>query len=199
MNNEIENKMNESDASSDCIENTYAERDNIIRGLLFNRTVNVIAVSGREIVETAREIHGTSRVCTAALGRMLLAVSMMSAIGLIMLVGIVVNNGIILVDYTNLLIDRGMKMKEACLEAGTSRFRPVLMTTLTTILGMIPMCFATSGSAGMVQPIGLAVVGGLTSSTFITLFFGPVLYSLIMKEKQNVKSRIKVDLTQIEN
>ena len=79
MNNEIENKMNESDASSDCIENTCAERDNIIRGLLFNRTVNVIAVSGREIVETAREIHGTSRVCTAALGRMLLAVSMMSA------------------------------------------------------------------------------------------------------------------------
>ncbi|MDD7013364.1 MAG: efflux RND transporter permease subunit [Treponema sp.] len=127
------------------------------------------------------------------------AISMMSAIGLIMLVGIVVNNGIILVDYTNLLIDRGMKMKEACLEAGTSRFRPVLMTTLTTILGMIPMCFATSGSAGMVQPIGLAVVGGLTSSTFITLFFIPVLYSLIMKEKQNVKSRIKVDLTQIEN
>ena len=62
MNNEIENKMNESDASSDCIENTCAERDNIIRGLLFNRTVNVIAVSGREIVETAREIHGTSRV-----------------------------------------------------------------------------------------------------------------------------------------
>ena len=71
--------MNESDASSDCIENICAERDNIIRGLLFNRTVNVIAVSGREIVETAREIHGTSRVCTAALGRMLLAVSMMSA------------------------------------------------------------------------------------------------------------------------
>ena len=79
MNNEIENKMTESDATVDCIENTYAERDNIIRGLLFNRTVNVIAVSGREIVETAREIHGTSRVCTAALGRMLLAVSMMSA------------------------------------------------------------------------------------------------------------------------
>ena len=71
--------MTESDATVDCIENTCAERDNIIRGLLFNRTVNVIAVSGREIVETAREIHGTSRVCTAALGRMLLAVSMMSA------------------------------------------------------------------------------------------------------------------------
>ncbi|MBQ3802050.1 MAG: efflux RND transporter permease subunit, partial [Treponema sp.] len=118
--------------------------------------------------------------------------SMLSAIGIIMLVGIVVNNGIILVDYTNLLIDRGYKMKEACLEAGTSRLRPVLMTTLTTILGMLPMCFATSGSAGMVQPIGVAVVGGLTSSTFITLFFIPVLYSLIMREKKQKKSRIQV-------
>lgn len=120
------------------------------------------------------------------------AISMMTAVGLIMLIGIVVNNGIILVDYTNLLIDRGMKMKEACLEAGSSRLRPVLMTTLTTILGMLPMCLATTGSAGMVQPIGIAVVGGLTSSTFITLFLIPVLYSLIMKEKKAVKSRITI-------
>ena len=122
------------------------------------------------------------------------AISMMSAVGLIMLVGIVVNNGIILVDYTNLLLDRGLKMHDACLEAGSSRLRPVLMTTLTTILGMLPVCFASSGSAGMVQPIGVAVVGGLTSSTFITLFFIPVLYSLIMKEKKTKKSRIKVFL-----
>jgi len=123
------------------------------------------------------------------------AFSMLSAVGLIMLVGIVVNNGIILVDYTNLLLDRGMKKKEACLEAGTSRLRPVLMTTLTTILGMLPMCFSTSGSAGMVQPIGVAVVGGLTSSTFVTLFFIPVLYSIVMKERKTEKSKIKVDFT----
>ena len=108
------------------------------------------------------------------------AFSLMSAVGLIMLVGIVVNNGIILVDYTNLLRERGRPMLEACYEAGVSRLRPVLMTTLTTILGMIPMCFASSGSAGMVQPIGVAVVGGLVSSTFITLFFIPVLYSYVM-------------------
>ena len=120
------------------------------------------------------------------------AISMVSAVGLIMLVGIVVNNGIILVDYTNLLIDRGLKMKEACLEAGASRLRPVLMTTLTTVLGMLPMCFATSGSAGMVQPIGVAVVGGLLSSTFVTLFFIPVLYSLVMNEKKREKSRIEI-------
>ncbi len=124
------------------------------------------------------------------------AFSMTSAVGLIMLVGIVVNNGIILVDYTNLLIDRDYKMKDACLEAGVSRLRPVLMTTLTTILGMIPMCFASSGSAAMVQPIAVAVVGGLTSSTFVTLFFIPVLYSLVMKEKKHEKSRIEVLLTE---
>ena len=120
------------------------------------------------------------------------AFSMVSMIGVVMLIGIVVNNGIILVDYTNLLVDRGLSVKEACFEAGKSRLRPVLMTTLTTILGMIPMCFASSGSAAMVQPIGVAVVGGLSSSTFITLFFIPVLYSLVMKEKAKAASNIKV-------
>lgn len=121
--------------------------------------------------------------------------SLLSAIGLIMLVGIVVNNGIILVDYTNLLVDRGVTLRKACLEAGSSRLRPVLMTTLTTILGMLPMCFANSGSAGLVQPIGLAVVGGLTSSTFITLFFIPVFYSLIMKpySKRRKNKVIQID------
>ena len=118
------------------------------------------------------------------------AISILSAIGLIMLVGIVVNNGIILVDYTNLLVDRGVELKEACYQSGKSRLRPVLMTTFTTILGMLPMCFASgNGTAAMIQPIGVTVVGGLISSTFITLFFIPVLYSLVMKKrKSGVKS-----------
>ena len=109
--------------------------------------------------------------------------SIISMVGVIMLVGIVVNNGIILVDYTNLLVGRGIELKEACYQAGKSRFRPVLMTTLTTILGMLPMCFAKGGQAGMVQPIALAVVGGLISSTFVTLLVIPVLYSLVMRKK----------------
>jgi HAE1 family hydrophobic/amphiphilic exporter-1 len=125
------------------------------------------------------------------------AVSMTSMVGIIMLVGIVVNNGIILVDYTSLLIDRGMKMKEACLQAGTSRLRPVLMTTLTTILGTLPMCFQTEGSSAMVQPIGLAIVGGLTSSTFVTLFFIPVLYSLMMKEKKSSASEVPAAVAEL--
>ena len=120
------------------------------------------------------------------------AISIMSMVGIIMLVGIVVNNGIILVDYTNLLIGRGVPLMDACYEAGKSRFHPVLMTTLTTILGMLPMCFATGGQAAMVQPIAVAVVGGLLSSTFVTLLIIPVIYSLVMKEKDKKKSLIKV-------
>lgn len=120
--------------------------------------------------------------------------SIMSMVGLIMLVGIVVNNGIILVDYTNLLRGRDIPLMEACFQAGVSRLRPVLMTTLTTILGMLPMCFATEGMSGMVQPIGIAVVGGLTSSTFVTLLVIPVLYSIVMKNQKNTsRSKIKVE------
>ena len=123
--------------------------------------------------------------------------SIMSMVGLIMLVGIVVNNGIILVDYTNLLRCRDIPLMEACLQAGVSRLRPVLMTTLTTILGMLPMCFATQGMAGMVQPIGIAVVGGLTSSTFVTLLVIPVLYSIVMKNQKNTsRSKIKIEYTE---
>lgn len=111
--------------------------------------------------------------------------SMTAMVGVIMLIGIVVNNGIILVDQTSLLIERGYKMKDACLDAGVSRLRPVLMTTLTTIIGMLPMALQKEGSAAFVQPIALAIVGGLTASTFVTLFFVPVMYSLIMREKKH--------------
>ncbi len=121
------------------------------------------------------------------------SMSIISMVGVIMLVGIVVNNGIILVDYTNLLVGRGIELKDACFQAGKSRFRPVLMTTLTTILGMLPMCFTTGGQAGLVQPIALAVVGGLISSTFVTLLVIPVLYSLVMKKRVKATKKIKVD------
>ncbi|MCL1837246.1 MAG: efflux RND transporter permease subunit [Treponema sp.] len=104
--------------------------------------------------------------------------SMFTMIGLVMLIGIVVNNGIILVDYTNLLVGRGVPVGQACIEAGESRLRPVLMTTLTTILGLVPLAFFPGKSAAFIQPIGLTVIGGLISSTFITLFFIPALYSL---------------------
>lgn len=118
--------------------------------------------------------------------------SIVSLVGVVMLVGIVVNNGIILVDYTTLLVGRGIELNEACYQAGKSRFRPVMMTTLTTVLGMLPMCFASGGMAAMVQPIAIAIVGGLLSSTFVTLLIIPVMFSLVMKQKQKKTKLITV-------
>jgi HAE1 family hydrophobic/amphiphilic exporter-1 len=109
--------------------------------------------------------------------------SMFTLVGVIMLAGIVVNNGIVLVDYTNILVGRGVPVRQAVLDAGFSRLRPVLMTTLTTILGLIPMAFFPGESSTMIQPIGLTVIGGLGSSTLITLFFIPVMYSIINERR----------------
>ncbi|MFP4431211.1 MAG: efflux RND transporter permease subunit [Spirochaetaceae bacterium] len=105
--------------------------------------------------------------------------SMFSLVGLVMLAGIVVNNGIVLVDYTNLLRARGVEVRRACIDAGRSRLRPVLMTTFTTILGMVPLAFFPGEGASITQPVGMTIVGGLISSTAVTLFLIPVLYSLI--------------------
>ena len=109
--------------------------------------------------------------------------SMPSLIGIVMLLGIVVNNGIILVDSINLHRKRGYNVFEACREAASNRLRPVLMTTLTTVLAMVPMAFSGGTSTEIVKPIGLTVIGGLTSNTIITLFLVPVLY-LIMNKRQ---------------
>jgi len=91
------------------------------------------------------------------------------------------------VDYTNLLARRGLPVREACIEAGGNRLRPILMTSLTTILGMAPMAFMTGEGADMVQPMGLTVVGGLTISTIMTLFFVPAIYLLFNKGKEKKK------------
>ena len=105
--------------------------------------------------------------------------SMFSAVGIVALVGIVVNNGIVLVDYTNTLRARGLKVREACLDAGRSRLRPILMTSLTTILGMAPIAFLPGAGVDTIQPIGKTFVGGLTVSSVMTLFVTPVMYSLL--------------------
>ncbi|MCL2609480.1 MAG: efflux RND transporter permease subunit, partial [Treponema sp.] len=107
------------------------------------------------------------------------AMSMFSVIGVIALIGVVLNNGIVLVDYTNTLRARGMPMREACLEAGRSRLRPIMMTGVSTILSMIPIAFFPGAGAEMIQPIGLTFVGGLSVSFFMTLFVVPVMYSLL--------------------
>ena len=107
-----------------------------------------------------------------------LTLNVMTAVGVLILVGIIVNNGIVLVDYTNLLRKRGLPLIEACAEAGRSRLRPILMTTLTTILGLVPMAFFPGEGSEMVQPIGQTVLGGLSFGTLMTLFLMPVLYAI---------------------
>ncbi len=102
--------------------------------------------------------------------------NVLTAVGLLILVGIIVNNGIVLVDYTNLLRKRGLSLTDACVEAARSRLRPILMTTLTTVLGLAPMAFLPGEGSEMVQPIGQTVLGGLAFGTLMTLFLMPVLY-----------------------
>ncbi len=111
-----------------------------------------------------------------ALGITGTALNVMSLLGAIMLIGIVVKNGIVLIDYTNLCRERGMSAIYATTTAARSRLRPVLMTTLTTILGMIPMAVSHGEGAAMWRPLGVAVIGGLTVSTILTLVLVPVLY-----------------------
>jgi len=105
--------------------------------------------------------------------------SVTTFIGLIMLTGIVVNNAIVLVDYINVLRRRGLSRNEAITKAGPIRLRPVLMTALTTILGMVPLALGIGEGAETQAPMATAVVGGLSTSTIFTLIFVPVMYTII--------------------
>lgn len=118
--------------------------------------------------------------------------NVISFIGAVMLVGIVVKNGIVLVDYTNLLRDRGIALGQAVIQAGRSRLRPVLMTTLTTLLAMVPLAVSTGEGSEMWKPMGIAIIGGLFFSTMVTLIIVPVVYSMfgaarIRKTRKNLK------------
>jgi len=117
--------------------------------------------------------------------------TMFSIVGIVALVGVVVNNGIILVDYTNKLRARGMMVSEACMEAGRRRLRPILMTSLTTIIAMIPLGFFPGPGAETIQPIAKTFVGGISVSSFMTLFIIPSVYSLL--NSHHDKKRAKED------
>ena len=103
--------------------------------------------------------------------------SLIALIGAVMLVGIVVKNGIVLIDYINLNKERGASVKRAVISGGKSRLRPVLMTTLTTILGMFPMAMGIGEGSEIWQPMGIAIIGGLTLSTILTLIVIPSIYT----------------------
>jgi len=115
--------------------------------------------------------------------------SMVVFLGAMLLVGVVVNNAIVLVDYTNILRARGRTMQEAVREAGRDRLRPVLMTAITTIVGLWPMAFKQGQGAEVWNPLGVTILSGLTVSTLITLVLVPVMYSIF-------ESRVRLSETE---
>jgi multidrug efflux pump subunit AcrB len=109
-------------------------------------------------------------------------VSVISLIGFVMLVGIIVNNGIVLVDYINQQRLAGMERREAIIDAGVTRLRPILMTSLTTILGLIVTALAKNAGTALIQPIALVCIGGLLYATLMTLFVVPCMYDILSKK-----------------
>ena len=114
--------------------------------------------------------------------------SVISGIGAVMLIGIVVKNAIVLVDFINLMRDRGNVLHEAIALSGRSRLRPVIMTSATTILGMLPLAMSTGSGSELWSPMGIAVIGGLIFSTLVTLVLVPVVYAVFAKHGERNKS-----------
>ena len=110
-------------------------------------------------------------------------VSVISLIGFVMLVGIIVNNGIVLVDYINQQRLAGMGLREAIIDAGVTRLRPILMTSLTTVLGLVVTALAKNAGTALIQPIALVCIGGLLYATLMTLFVVPCMYEILNKKE----------------
>ena len=115
------------------------------------------------------------------------SLSMNALLGMIMLVGIVVNNGILLVDYINQLQQQGKEKYEAIIQAGMIRFRPIMITSLTTIFGMLPIALGLGEGGEALQPLGAVVAGGLITSTFLTLLVIPCVYALLTAGPKRLK------------
>lgn len=118
-------------------------------------------------------------------------VSVIAMIGFVMLAGIIVNNGIVLVDYINQLRRGGMEKKKAIVEAGRTRLRPILMTAVTTILGLVPMVAGQSMGTDMTRPMAIVTIGGLIYGTLLTLFVVPCIYDMLNRKKDITEKEIK--------
>ena len=110
-------------------------------------------------------------------------VSVIAMIGFVMLSGIIVNNGIVLVDYINQLRAAGVEKYEAIVEAGRTRLRPILMTALTTVLGLVPMVVSSVSGSDMMRPMSIVTIGGLIYGTLLTLFVVPCIYAILNRKK----------------
>lgn len=121
--------------------------------------------------------------------------SVVSMVGIIMLMGIIVNNAIVLIDCINRLRSEGADRRNAIIDAGAIRMRPVLMTAATTILGLLPMAFGTGSGSEMMQPVAIVCIGGLMYATLMTLFVIPVMYDILSKKKIKVFSEDELTMT----
>lgn len=122
-------------------------------------------------------------------------ISVVAMIGFVMLVGVIVNNGIVLVDCINQLREQGMEKREAIVEAGFIRLRPVLMTALTTILAMLPLAAGIGTGTSLMQPVAIVCVGGLVYATFMTMFVVPVMYDLFSRKKMRMIKKEDLEVT----
>jgi len=120
-----------------------------------------------------------------------ISLSVVVFLGMIMLAGIVVNNAIVLVDYINRLKRRGMDRVEAVVTAGAVRLRPILMTTATTVLGLLPMALGLGDGAEIRTPMAIAVISGLIASTALTLLIIPALYAVVDGFRDRVLARVQ--------
>lgn len=124
--------------------------------------------------------------------------NIMSMLGGIMLIGIVVKNGIVLIDYTKLQRERGMGLIQASITAARSRLRPILMTSLTTILGMLPMALSQGVGSEMWRPMAVSIIGGLMVSTILTLIYVPSMFCIfgatgIKRERRKLRNKRELD------
>ena len=124
-------------------------------------------------------------------------ISLIAMLGLLILTGVVVNNGIVFVDYTNQLRDKGLEKKEALVLAGKTRMRPILMTAITTILGLITLSFGVGMGTEILQPLALVVVGGLSYATILTLFVVPCMYDILVRDKRRKVAELEEELNEI--
>ncbi len=124
-------------------------------------------------------------------------ISIVALIGFVMLVGIIVNNGIVLVDYVNQLRAEGMKRRAALIEAGVTRMRPIFMTSLTTILGLIDMAIGKDVGTSIMQPVAVVCIGGLLYATLMTLFVVPCIYDIINRKKPVVLTEEDMDFQEL--
>ena len=170
----------------------YESQQSSFRSMLLVLSVAVLLVFGVLVAQFRRFVPSLIILSAAplslvgAFGLLIIAgtpLNVSSMMGLILLIGLIVKNGIILVDYAQIVTERGAETADALVEAGTVRLRPILMTTLCTLFGLLPLALGLGPGAEMQKPLAIAVIGGLSVSTVITLIFVPTALSIVKAKR----------------